>query len=150
MSNGIFPFVLWTPRMPNFFTTNHGYRVFFFPRLLHSLGSKCLSVCMHVITAEGLFVKFCITGFLGSLLRLFRVYWNQIILTTIWREILLTQHHVMLDGNLYVYVCSQFQFRPEKKLSRSGSRFTSRWTVPVALDYLSWHMVHWAAIWVDV
>jgi len=98
----------------------------FFSRLFHSLESKCLSVCMHVITAERLFMKFRITGFLGSILRQFRVYWNQIILTTIWREILLTQHDVLLEGNLYVYMCSQFQLCPEKKLSRSDSDSSHR------------------------
>jgi len=45
---------------------------------------------MHVITTEGLFMRFCITGFLGSLLRQFSCCWNQIILTTAWRGILLT------------------------------------------------------------
>jgi hypothetical protein len=96
VSNGIFPFVLWTPTMPNLSlrttVTGGGY----FSRLFHSSESK--SVCMLVITPEGLFMKFCITGCLGSLLRQFRFYWNEIILTTTWREILLTQHDVLLGG----------------------------------------------------
>jgi hypothetical protein len=71
-------------------------------------------------------MKFCIRGCLGNLLRRFRFCWDQVILTTTWREILLTQHDVLLEGFLYVYVCSQFQLLPEKKLSRSRSDSSHR------------------------
>ena len=80
---------------------------------------------MHVITAEQ-FMKFCIRECLGSLLRHFRFYWDLIILTTTWREILLTLLDVPLEGELYVYVFCRFQLRPDKKLSRSRSDSSHR------------------------
>jgi hypothetical protein len=83
---------------------------------------------MRVITAERLFMKFCIRGCLGSLLRQFRFYWDQIILTATWREILLTQHDVLLEGLLYVYVFSQFRLRPEKNYHVLAQ------TIHIALD----------------
>jgi hypothetical protein len=73
---------------------------------------------MHVITAERLLMKFCIRRFHERLLRQFRFYLDLIILTTPLCEILLTQYDLQFEENLYLYVCSQSQLRPEKKLSR--------------------------------
>jgi hypothetical protein len=43
---------------------------------------------------------------------------------------LLTQHDALLEGNLYVYVCSQLQLRPGKK----KNYHVLAQTVHIALD----------------